>query len=925
MNNDNQWTGPAAAAGTLTMDELLHHESFVHSVVRRLVSDEAEVQDVVQSTWVKALEHPPKAHPQFGQRSTMAWLARVATNLVRSKQRSEGRRSHREGAVAKREHDDSWVESVDRLESRQRMVEVVLGLKEPYRSVVVLRYEKGLSVEQIASSSGCSAGTVRSQLSRAHDMLRKRLDRDFGDRDSWAVLALPIGGGGWAPGSGSASIDAQSGTWTGGPKAGAHGVGKATTGFKVAMFSVGLVGACLVLGGLWHLSKRADAGEHAQISGVLPEGGGAALTELAVIDRAMQKRDAADGIPLSVENSPGLWSGPPPETLLPQAHLLSHSTHTYEAATFSFEYGMRDDPGEIVRNDWEVYFCDKTLEACNSTYDRSVIVDLGNVRLADVHPGLLDGASLGEEAEAKVGNSYLVWTRDSETDLVSAFEVVEMEFNDHCVLDWYTVNHRGQASGSFHEDGSGPFLVNTMQALRDDFQTSNVLALPRMFLQARAGYQGGSSCLINGLGELNGRFDGLSEQALDLSGGIGKSKPSLGYAEGGAVPPGMIFDVKRVIYSGFQEEEGRNRGEFEIRIGRQSIVPRDYALDRNVMVWTGSIPVRAGSEKNITLMASHFTQGEALIEGEFIQEEREQPVGELVANGMYLFPPVELPEGYGVNFDRGEVFKVTGRGPRFDLGLFGKRAGYGTAQMYPLGDCFLDQLDVNQLPEEAKESPIPLHVGHSYLLIQPFFQTTVFRVEALDPGTSCTLDWYTVNHNGQVIGSHLDGPGNPLQKSIDELRLAARKRLELAKPFVHLQMQVINRGGNWRRVPMASALFHPEESPEPLVLSGVPLQRDDKACYREGGLVPEGMVFVVSRVEYRVISGPSDKKGKRPIAIRVGQTYVVQEEDFESNINNVWTGRIEIRPDEESSVYIEGTYDLAMEARISGRFIPDNR
>ena len=56
-------------------ESLLEHESFIQALVRGILSNEEEVEDVVQETWIKALKAPPR----FGV-PLKAWLARVATN-----------------------------------------------------------------------------------------------------------------------------------------------------------------------------------------------------------------------------------------------------------------------------------------------------------------------------------------------------------------------------------------------------------------------------------------------------------------------------------------------------------------------------------------------------------------------------------------------------------------------------------------------------------------------------------------------------------------------------------------------------------------------------------------------------------------------------------------------------------------------------
>jgi RNA polymerase sigma-70 factor (ECF subfamily) len=43
--------------------------------------------------------------------------------------------------------------------------------------VIVLRYTRGLSYDEIAGILGCAAGTIASRLNRAHKVLERRLSR----------------------------------------------------------------------------------------------------------------------------------------------------------------------------------------------------------------------------------------------------------------------------------------------------------------------------------------------------------------------------------------------------------------------------------------------------------------------------------------------------------------------------------------------------------------------------------------------------------------------------------------------------------------------------------------------------------------------------------------------------------------------------
>ncbi len=168
-------------------DSLLAHEPFVRAVVRDLLRDESHVQDVLQETWIRALHQGPSKGG-----SLKGWLARVARRLAIDQHRGSARRDRREREAARGEA----LESVDalhaRLEAQREVVDAVLALEEPYKSVVLLAYYEQLAPQAIGERLGRSAATVRSQLSRAHEILKRRLDQQHGgDRSAWAGVLLP--------------------------------------------------------------------------------------------------------------------------------------------------------------------------------------------------------------------------------------------------------------------------------------------------------------------------------------------------------------------------------------------------------------------------------------------------------------------------------------------------------------------------------------------------------------------------------------------------------------------------------------------------------------------------------------------------------------------------------------------------------------
>lgn len=121
------------------------------------------------------------------------WLNRVARNLAVQKHRRDvlGRR-HDQRSASER-IGPSPAETVERLESQQLVVEVVLGLGEPYRETVLLRFFHDLTPAEIAARQGIPPATVRSRIARALALLRTRLEeRQGGDPGSWRALLTPI-------------------------------------------------------------------------------------------------------------------------------------------------------------------------------------------------------------------------------------------------------------------------------------------------------------------------------------------------------------------------------------------------------------------------------------------------------------------------------------------------------------------------------------------------------------------------------------------------------------------------------------------------------------------------------------------------------------------------------------------------------------
>ncbi|MEO6711583.1 MAG: sigma-70 family RNA polymerase sigma factor [Planctomycetota bacterium] len=171
-------------------ENLLAESEWLARLARSLTAKSDDAADLAQDTLVAALQHPPDP-----DRPLRPWLARIAHNLAIRRGTSAAHRETREAFVARREALASTSEVVERVAMQRTVVEAVLSLDEPYRSTLLLRYWDDLAPRRIAARTGVPVETVRTRLKRGLAMLRERLDRRHGGRETWMSALLPIAKG----------------------------------------------------------------------------------------------------------------------------------------------------------------------------------------------------------------------------------------------------------------------------------------------------------------------------------------------------------------------------------------------------------------------------------------------------------------------------------------------------------------------------------------------------------------------------------------------------------------------------------------------------------------------------------------------------------------------------------------------------------
>lgn len=174
------------APESLDPEELLAHAGWVRALAVALVG-ESRADDLAQATMLRAIERPPRH-----KSNVRAWLGTIARNFAISWSRKDIRQRE---LLQKRVYEDrrdrdtaadsaALPETPDQLlgksEAASQVMQALHDLPDPGRHLLMLRYVEGLTPAQIAERYDMKAVTVRVQLSRALEELRRLMRRRFG-------------------------------------------------------------------------------------------------------------------------------------------------------------------------------------------------------------------------------------------------------------------------------------------------------------------------------------------------------------------------------------------------------------------------------------------------------------------------------------------------------------------------------------------------------------------------------------------------------------------------------------------------------------------------------------------------------------------------------------------------------------------------
>ena len=162
------------------LDRLI--EQYQHRLLRYLVylaGNRELAEDLFQDTWIRVLE---RGHQYDGKHEFSTWLYAVARNLTIDYLRKKSPVSL-DGMMEDEERSPlepvdtrpmAW-EVVQQHEQSERVSAALVSIPAEYREAVVLRFQEGLALDEIATVTGSPLGTVKSRLYRGLNMLMSRL------------------------------------------------------------------------------------------------------------------------------------------------------------------------------------------------------------------------------------------------------------------------------------------------------------------------------------------------------------------------------------------------------------------------------------------------------------------------------------------------------------------------------------------------------------------------------------------------------------------------------------------------------------------------------------------------------------------------------------------------------------------------------
>jgi RNA polymerase sigma-70 factor (ECF subfamily) len=181
---DNELVGRVLGGESYLYELLMRrHNQRLFRVIRSVIADDLESEDVLQDAWVRAYEHLDQFE---GRAGFPTWVSKIAfyeaLARVRKAKRFTALENGGDEMAASYDRSDPGTpeEQAIRGELGRTLRSAVDRLPQTYRSVFVLREVEGMSTSETADCLDLSEEAVKTRLHRARALLRRDLEGRIG-------------------------------------------------------------------------------------------------------------------------------------------------------------------------------------------------------------------------------------------------------------------------------------------------------------------------------------------------------------------------------------------------------------------------------------------------------------------------------------------------------------------------------------------------------------------------------------------------------------------------------------------------------------------------------------------------------------------------------------------------------------------------